>query len=124
MKAKKYELEFSNIALFLPFGHLAEERELGQRIYIDIVVKLDSKEYSTFNELSSVYDYTKIEKTLRSVITKREYHFLEEISEVIAEDLLKNDNSIMSVMITIRKPSVPVDLVLDYASSSMEFFRE
>lgn len=123
MNVKSYEIEFKNIVFFLPFGHLEEERKLGQRIYIDVLVKLDSEKYSSFSDIDSVYDYTKIEMILKSIVRKKEYHFLEELSEALANDLLSNDLSINSVVIEIRKPSVPVDLVLDYASSSMEFFR-
>ena len=120
MKLDTYMITFKNLAYFLNFGFLPEEQTLGQRIYIDVTVSLDSDKFACEDEIETVFDYRFIDDAVKSVIKEKRYKLLEHLAKKIAVNLFISDN-IKNTSITIRKPSVPISEVLDYAEVSLTF---
>lgn len=123
MKLSNYQLTFKNIALSARFGFLKAEQEIFQRIYVDLNLDIRSKNKNFSDDLATVYDYSKVVSTLNGLISKRAYRLLEDLSSEIAKTF-SSDLEINKLTVTIRKPSVPIDAVLDYVESSLTYTNE
>ena len=120
MKLLEYSITFKNLSYFLNFGLLPEEQTLGQRIYIDTTVVLNGEYFSCEDDVVTVFDYRKIDSILKSVIHSKRYKLLEHLAKSIASEVLK-DSVVKKVTISIRKPSVPISEVLDYAEVTQTY---
>ena len=100
MKIAKYKLSFSNVAIFLPFGFLEAEQELGQRLYIDLHFFLKPDSFSCKDDLESVYDYSNVIAHLEKLAKSKVFRLLEDFASQIAE-LFLSDKRILSLDISI-----------------------
>lgn len=123
MKLDTYTITFKNLAYFLNFGLLPEEQTLGQRIFLDVTVSLDSTKFSCDDKIETVFDYRYIDGVIKTVVKLKRYKLLEHLAKKIAEGLFSSDK-INSTTIAIRKPSVPISEVLDFAEVSLTFINE
>jgi dihydroneopterin aldolase len=97
-----------------------EERAEPQAITLDVELSLDLREAGTRDDLALTVDYSDVFKICRAQVEERSYHLLEGIAEAVAADIMATFDRVESVVISVRKPGVPIDGVLDYAGVSVE----
>ena len=110
MNLKTYKIQFKNLSYFLNFGLLEEEQTLGQRIYLDVNVWVNPNIFTCEDDISTVFDYRKIDAVIKAVIVKKRYKLLEHLAKAIVQELFVSEE-IKEAEIRIRKPSVPISEV-------------
>lgn len=79
------------------------ERKLGVQLIIDLRITLSNIPHS----LSDSIDYVNVHHIMKEE-SKKEYHLLEELSQVIIQRILEENPQAKSVYIKIRKPFLPI----------------
>lgn len=97
-----------------------EERADPQVIELDIELDLDLRAAGTSDDLAQTVNYSKIFELCRAQVEGHSYHLLEAIGEAVARDALAYDARIEKVAVTVRKPGVPIDGVLEHAGIRLE----
>lgn len=123
MTLKSYSLNFKNIPFFLNFGFSKSELETGQRLYFDLSFHLDPEKFECKDDIHSVYDYSHVHNDLETTIRKRQFRLLEDLARQIAEQFL-TDKRILQLDLSIRKPSVPIQAILDHVELNMSFVND
>ncbi len=94
-------------------GVLAEEKSLGQRFVIDLVLELDLRPAGISDDLTKSVSYAEVYTDIREIVTGSKYNLLEALVEKIpAEILLKYP--VHQVTVKIRKPQAPIAGVFEY----------
>lgn len=101
-------------------GVSQEERADPQVIELDVELELDLRPAGTSDDLAKTVNYADIFELCRAQVEDHSYQLLEAIGEAVARDVLAHDARIEHVAVTVRKPGVPIDGVLDYAAVRLE----
>lgn len=88
------------------------EREQGQEFVVDVAVGLKTQRAAATDELGNTVDYAEIATMIHGRITGEPVALLETLAGLIAEDCLR-DVAVQVVMVTVHKPSAPVDVPFD-----------
>ena len=97
-----------------------DERAEAQVIELDVEYELDLRPAGTSDELVQTVSYSDIFQICRTQVEEHSYHLLEALGEAVARDVLAHDQRIERVVVTVRKPGVPIDGVLDHAGVRLE----
>jgi len=108
------KIRLKNMVFYGYHGVLEEEKSLGQRFEVDLEVRLSLKEAGERDELDLTVDYRTLYKIAKEVMEGKKYNLLEKAAEEIAR-LVSLACSEEEIIVTIRKPNVPLGGVLDYA---------
>lgn len=105
-----------NMAFYANHGHLPEETALGQRFFLDVKVAADLSKAGQSDALEDSINYVAIYEVVSQIVQEVPCHLLERVTSKIA-DVLWSDlsNRVEGVQVTMRKPSVPIAGILDYA---------
>ena len=108
------------------YGHHGvsdEERADAQVIEVDIELDVDLREAGTSDDLAATVNYSRVFELCRAQVEEHTYRLLEALGEAIARDVLGSDARIERVCVTVRKPGVPIDGILEYAGIRLERVR-
>jgi dihydroneopterin aldolase len=97
-----------------------DERADSQVIELDVEVELDLRPAGSSDDPGQTVSYAEIFELCRAQVEDHSYHLLEAIGEAVAHDVLAHDTRIERVAVTVRKPGVPIDGVLDHAGVRLE----
>jgi dihydroneopterin aldolase len=97
-----------------------EERAEPQVIMLDIDLELDLRPAGTGDDLDKTANYSSVFEICRAQAEGHSYKLLEALGENIASDVLEKFPGVQLVTVTVRKPGVPIDGVLDHAGISVE----
>ena len=97
-----------------------EERAEPQVIELDIELHLDLRAAGTTDDLDQTVNYAEVFELCRAQVEDHSYHLLEALGEAIARDVLGSDQRIERVVVTVRKPGVPIDGVLESAGIRLD----
>ena len=95
-------------------GYYSAEQELGQKFIVDAVVYLDLKPAGNTGELEKTIDYVQIWNILNENMTKKKFTLLEQLSHTISKDIIKKYPNVNTVNLTIKKPHVALQGVVNY----------
>ena len=96
------------------------ERAERQPIEVDLEVRLDLAPAGAADDLAQTVDYGALFETRRLVVEDGSFRLLEGIAERIATDVLTGQSRVEALTVTVRKPGVPIDGVLDWAGVTLE----
>jgi dihydroneopterin aldolase len=96
------------------------ERAELQTIEMDVDLTLDLQPAGTSDDLAQTVDYGAVFELCRARAESGEYHLLEGLAEKVAMDVLAAQSAVASICVTVRKPGVPIDGVLEYAGVRIE----
>ena len=111
----KDKILLKGIVLYAHLGAEKEERELKQKISLDVELSLSLKETARVDNLEKTVDYEKVYNLIKGRIEAKKYHLLETLAQDIAQEILK-DFPIDEVLIRAKKPQVKLAGPLDYAA--------
>ena len=100
-----------------------EERAEPQVIELDVELRVDLGTAGRTDDLAQTVDYGAVFEICRAVVEERSFRLLEAIAEQVASEVLARHASVESVLVTVRKPGVPLDGVLDFAGVGVERHR-
>ena len=111
----KNKILLKNIVLDAYLGIEREEREVRQKISLDVELSLSLEETAQKDDLEKTVDYEKVYNLLKERIEAKKYHLLEALAQDLAQEILR-DFPVDEVLIRAKKPQVKLAGPLDYVA--------
>jgi dihydroneopterin aldolase len=110
----------ANMEFECHIGAADGERADEQTIEVDIDLTVDLRPAGESDDLEKTVDYGAVFRLCQQVAEGRPYRLLEAMAERMATEILAVESAVLSVAVTVRKPGVPIDGVLEYAGVRVE----
>jgi 7,8-dihydroneopterin aldolase/epimerase/oxygenase len=114
-------IEISGLSLFTHVGVTAAEREVGQRLLLDLRLDVGNVDATVTDRIEDTVDYAEVCDVANLVAQQRSYKTLERLCSAIADRLLSQYDT-DSVWVKAAKPEPP--LALPVSEVSVEVWRE
>jgi dihydroneopterin aldolase len=114
-------IEISGLSLFTHVGVTAAEREVGQRLLLDIRIDVGDCDATITDRIEDTIDYGQVCEAANLVAQQRSYKTLERLCTAIADRLLERYED-LAVWVKAAKPEPP--LPLPVGEVSVEVWRE
>jgi dihydroneopterin aldolase len=114
-------IEISGLSLFTHVGVTAAEREVGQRLLLDLRLDVGNVDATVTDRIEDTVDYAEVCDVTNLVAQQRSYKTLERLCSAIADRLLGQYDA-GSVWVKAAKPEPP--LALPVSEVSVEVWRE
>ena len=114
-------IEISGLSLFTHVGVSAAEREVGQRLLLDIRIDVGDCDATITDRIEDTIDYAQVCEAANLVAQQRSYKTLERLCTAIADRLLERYEAV-AVWVKAAKPEPP--LPLPVGEVSVEVWRE
>ncbi|WKY43802.1 2-amino-4-hydroxy-6-hydroxymethyldihydropteridine diphosphokinase [Eubacteriaceae bacterium ES2] len=109
-------LTIKDLEVFAFHGVFPEEKKLGQKFLISIVLSLDMRPAAISNDLTKSVHYGQLSHELEEEFKKESYDLIETAGEKLAIYVLEHYDMVKSVSITIKKPWAPILRSMDTVS--------
>jgi 7,8-dihydroneopterin aldolase/epimerase/oxygenase len=114
-------IEIAGLSLFTHVGVTAAEREVGQRLLLDIRLDVGESDATLTDRIEDTVDYAQVCDAANLVAQQRSYKTLERLCAAIADRLL-DQYEVQAVWVKAAKPEPP--LALPVTEVSVEVWRE
>ena len=114
-------IEVSGLSLYTHVGVTAAEREVGQRLLIDLRIDVGDCDATITDRIEDTVDYGQVCEVANLVAQQRNYKTLERLCAAIADRLLSQYDA-RAVWVKASKPEPP--LALPVTEVSVEVWRE
>jgi dihydroneopterin aldolase len=114
-------IEISGLSLYTHHGVTASEREIGQRLVLDLRLDVGESDATVTDRVEDTVDYAEVCQLVALVAQQRSYHTLERLCSAVADRLL-GDFELEAVWVKAAKPEPPIPLPVDEVS--VEVWRE
>jgi dihydroneopterin aldolase len=114
-------IEISGLSLYTHHGVSAAEREVGQRLMLDLRLEVGETDATVTDSIEDTVDYAEVCQLVALVAQQRSHKTLERLCSTIAERLLA-DYELEGVWVKATKPEPPIALPVDEVS--VEVWRE
>src|SRR5215208_5256265 len=102
------EILLEGMRFYAYHGVNPEERTLGQRFTVDVVMAVDLRRAGQSDNLADTVSYSAVYKLVRGIVEGEPRQLIEAVAEEIAAEILTNFPPVQSVSVTVRKPEVPM----------------
>jgi dihydroneopterin aldolase len=114
-------VEVNGLSLYTHHGVTAAEREIGQRLILDIRLELGEADATVTDRVEDTVDYGRVCEVAALVATQRSDKTLERLCAAVADRLLR-DFDAQLVSVKASKPEPPIALPVE--DVSVEVWRE
>jgi len=114
-------VEVNGLSLYTHHGVTAAERDVGQRLILDIRLELGEADATVTDRLEDTVDYARVCEVAALVATQRSDKTLERLCAAIADRLLREFDA-QAISVKASKPEPPIPLPVD--DVSVEVWRE
>lgn len=114
-------IKLKNMVFYGYHGAFSAERELGQRIEVDVEIKDDFTAAGKDDDLDLTVNYIDIYTIVKEIVEDGEYNLIESIGVAIADQIMGSFD-LEQVTVRVRKPNPPLGGLLDAAE--FEIVRE
>jgi dihydroneopterin aldolase len=114
-------IEISGLSLFTHVGVTAAEREVGQRLLLDLRIDVGDCDATVTDRIEDTIDYAQVCDSANLVAQQRTYKTLERLCAAIADRLLEQYKA-HAVWVKAAKPEPPIPLPV--SEVSVEVWRE
>jgi len=108
-------IEVTGLSLYTHHGVSEAEREIGQRLVIDLRIEVGACDATVTDRVEDTVDYGEVCQTVALVAQQRSYKTLERLCTAIADRLLE-DYAAESVWVRAAKPEPPIPLPVQEVS--------
>jgi len=108
-------IEVRGLSLFTHHGVTAAEREVGQRLVLDLRLEVGDCDATVTDLVEDTVDYGEVCNTVSLIAQQRSYKTLERLCSAIADRLL-DDYAADEVWVKAAKPEPPIPLPVDEVS--------
>ena len=108
-------IEVSGLSLYTHHGVSAAEREIGQRLVLDIRLEVGECDATVTDMVEDTVDYGEVCNVVALVAQQRSYKTLERLCSAIADRLL-DDYEAEEVWVKAAKPEPPIALAVQEVS--------
>jgi 7,8-dihydroneopterin aldolase/epimerase/oxygenase len=106
------EVELRGLSIYTHHGVTEAERELGQRLEIDVTFDVPDCDAVLTDRVEDTIDYDEVADLVALAATERSYRTLERLNHVIAERLMDRYGC-DSVRVRSAKPEPPLPLAIE-----------
>jgi 7,8-dihydroneopterin aldolase/epimerase/oxygenase len=106
------EVELRGLSIYTHHGVTEAERELGQRLEIDVTFDVPDCDAVLTDRVEDTIDYSEVADIVALAATERSYRTLERLNHVIAERLMERYGC-DSVRVRSAKPEPPLPLAIE-----------
>ncbi len=114
-------IEISGLSLYTHHGVSEAEREIGQRLLLDLRLDVGETDATVTDRVEDTIDYAEVCQLVALVAQQRSYKTLERLCSAIADRLL-SDFELEGVWVKASKPEPPIPLPVE--DVSVEVWRE
>src|SRR5579872_4132129 len=114
-------IEIAGLSLFTHVGVTAAEREVGQRLILDLRLDVGECDATVTDRIEDTVDYAQVCEMANLVAQQRSYKTLERLCAAIADRLLERYD-LGAVWVKAAKPEPP--MALPVSEVSVEVWRE
>ncbi len=114
-------IEISGLSLYTHMGVSAAEREIGQRLLVDLRLDVGECDATVTDRVEDTIDYGQVCELVYLVSQQREYRTLERFCAAVADRLIDR-YELHSVWVKAAKPEPPI--ALNVGEVSVELWRE
>jgi dihydroneopterin aldolase len=114
-------IEISGLSLYTHVGVSEAEREIGQRLLLDLRIDAGDVDATVTDRIEDTVDYSQVCQTANLVAQQRSYKTLERLCAAIADRVIE-DYAARAVWIKAAKPEPP--MALPVSEVSVEVWRE
>ena len=114
-------IEITGLSLYTHHGVSEAEREIGQRLVLDLRIEVGACDATVTDRVEDTVDYGEVCQTVALVAQQRSYKTLERLCTAIADRLL-SDYEAESVWVRAAKPEPPIPLPVEEVS--VELWRD
>jgi dihydroneopterin aldolase len=108
-------IEITGLSLYTHHGVTEAEREIGQRLVLDLRIEVGACDATVTDRVEDTVDYGEVCQTVALVAQQRSYKTLERLCTAIADRLL-DDYAAESVWVRAAKPEPPIPLPVQEVS--------
>jgi len=119
--AESVTIEITGLSLYTHHGVSAAEREVGQRLVIDMRLDVGETDATVTDSIEDTVDYAEVCQLVALIAQQRSHKTLERLCATIANRLLA-DYELEGVWVKATKPEPPIALSVDEVS--VEVWRE
>ena len=102
------EILLEGMRFYAYHGVNPEERALGQRFTVDVVLAVDLHRAGQSDDLAHTVSYSAVYKVVRAIVEGEPRQLIEAVAEEIAVAILTGFPPVARVTVTVRKPDVPM----------------
>ena len=106
-------IRLGNMVFYTYHGVFAAEKELGQRLEVDVELYLNLSVPGASDDLDTAPNYAEVYTLVREIVEEREFNLLEAIAETVADEILAA-HDLEAVVVRARKPNPPVGGSVDF----------
>jgi 7,8-dihydroneopterin aldolase/epimerase/oxygenase len=114
-------IEISGLSLYTHHGVTEAEREVGQRLVLDLRLEVGACDATITDRIEDTIDYGEVCQLVALAAQQRSYKTLERLCAAIAERLIEQYDA-ESVWVKAAKPEPPIPLPVEEVS--VEVYRE
>jgi dihydroneopterin aldolase len=119
--AESVTIEIAGLSLYTHHGVTEAEREVGQRLVIDLRLDVGQTDATVTDSIEDTVDYAEVCQLVALVAQQRSHRTLERLCSTIADRLLA-DYELEGVWVKAAKPEPPIALPVEEVS--VEVWRE
>lgn len=114
------EIILKDLEFYGYHGVLPEEKKLGQKFIIDLIMGLDLFEAGKNDNLQATVNYAQIFTGIKDIVEDKCYDLIEALAENIAAFVLGNFQKVQWVKVLVKKPQAPIPSVFGYVAVSIK----
>jgi dihydroneopterin aldolase len=114
------KIRLNNLQFYSHIGVLQSEKDLGQKIEIDLELELDFSLAAKTDDLAWTLNYAEVNDKVAEIVGKANNDLLESLAYDIANQLIQEFPIIDFAKIKIRKYSVPMPGIYDNVEVELE----
>jgi dihydroneopterin aldolase len=119
--AESVTVEISGLSLYTHHGVSEAEREVGQRLVLDLRLDIGETDATITDSIDDTVDYAEVCQLVALIAQQRSHKTLERLCSTIADRLLA-DYELEGIWVKATKPEPPIALAVDEVS--VEVWRE
>lgn len=104
------QIRIKGLEIFARHGVYEEEKKLGQRFQVDVVLHTDTRRAGKSDDLEASTDYGAVCRKLETVLTQNCYNLIESAAEHAAQEILLSFPLVEKVTLELHKPQAPIPL--------------
>ena len=117
---QNFTIRLNNIIVYGFHGVHQEEKTLGQRFEIDLEYRLANPPFPWKDEERATVSYVNAHKIVSRVCAEKSFNLIETLGNRIIEEM-RSRYSIDLIIVRVRKPSVPIQGILDFVEVEVEW---
>jgi dihydroneopterin aldolase len=94
-------------------GVFSEEKKLGQKISVDVVLDFDIENQVKNDDLQTTISYAEVYEQIKDYVENHKFNLIESVANNLLEILLEKNARADRITINIRKGSVPIEGIFD-----------